>query len=220
MGPGARLPPERQLADRYAVSRPVMREVLRTLAERGRIESSPGRGTFVREAGMHDAARSLDAILRRQRPTPRAVLQARLTLERETAYLAVSHATDEDLVAIEVALNEFDASRDVMAQARADIRIHAAIARASHNPVLEIMFGSIAGLTHELMLRSLSDPLVSREGIPYHREIFKAIKRRKPQAARLAMERHLQVGMQTYGNDLDESLDVVARRKLEELLGE
>lgn len=220
MGPGSRLPPERQLAERYGVSRPLMREVLRILTERGLIESSPGRGTFVREARLPDAARSLDAIYRRQRLTPRAVFQARLTLERETAYLAASHATDDDLTAIETALEEFDASRDVMAQARADIRFHAAIARASHNPVLEIMFGSITALAHELMLRSLSDPQVSREGVPYHHEVLEAIKARSPQAARRAMAGHLQVGPRTYGTDLDENLDVVTRRKLEELLGE
>lgn len=218
--PGSRLPPERQLAERYAVSRPLMREVLRILAERGLIESSPGRGTFVREARLPDAARSLDAIYRRQRLTPRVVFQARLALERETAYLAAGNATAEDLTAIAAALNEFDASRDVMGKARADVRFHAAIARAGHNPVLEIMFGSIAGLTHQLMLRSLSDPLVSREGVPYHREVLAAIKARSPQAARRAMAGHLQVGLRTYGADLDDSLDVVTRRKLEELLGE
>lgn len=220
MGPGSRLPSERQLAERYAVSRPLIREVLRILAERGLVESLRGRGTFVREARLPDAVLSLNAIYRHQRLTPRAVFQARLTLERDTAYLAASHATDDDLAVIGAALDEFDASRDVMAQARADIRFHAAIARASHNPVLEIMFGSIAGLAHELMLRSLSDQLVSREGIPYHHEVFKAIKARSPQAARRAIAGHLQVGPRTYGADLDESLDVVTRRELEELLGE
>lgn len=218
--PGTRLPPERQLSERYGVSRPVMREVLQILAERGLIESSPGRGTFAREARLADIARPLDVLYRRQRPTPRAVVQARRTLERETAFLAAQSATADDLTALQEALGQFDAARDVMAQAQADIKFHAAVARASHNPVLEIMFGSISGLAHELMLRSLGDPTVSREGVPYHQEIFKAIKAKRPEAARRAMEGHLQVSLRLYGSDLDESLDVVARRKLEELLGQ
>ena len=47
--PGAKLPSERQLAERYGVSRPVVRESLRRLQERGLIVVQPGRGSYVRE---------------------------------------------------------------------------------------------------------------------------------------------------------------------------
>jgi len=49
-GVGSKLPSERQLADRFGVSRPVVREALRTLVERRLVEIHPGRGAFVRDA--------------------------------------------------------------------------------------------------------------------------------------------------------------------------
>ena len=87
--------------------------------------------------------------------------------------------------------NQFDRSTGLLEQARYDLAFHLAIARAAANPVIETMFGSIAGLTAELMLRSLSDPEVTRASVPFHRQICEAIRERDPARARLAMERHL-----------------------------
>lgn len=141
-----------------------------------------------------------------------------MMLERETAGLAAEHATAADLAEIEAMLIRFDQARDLLASARADIGFHAAVARAAHNPVIEMMFGSITTLTFEQMLRSLGDPNVSREGVPYHREIFTAIKSGDAEGARVAMAGHLTVALRTYGDDLDQSLELVAQRKIEQLL--
>jgi GntR family transcriptional repressor for pyruvate dehydrogenase complex len=89
----------------------------------------------------------------------------------------------------------------------------------SHNPVIETMFSSIASLTFELMLRSLSDPRVSREGLPYHREIADAIRGRNPARARKAIEGHLIIAQRLYGQDFDRGIDLVARRELERVFG-
>src|ERR671921_226020 len=72
---GARLPSERQLAERLKVSRPVVREVLRSLEERGLIEVSPGRGAFVRGLRGADVVGPLDTIYRRK-ATPRDLVEA------------------------------------------------------------------------------------------------------------------------------------------------
>jgi GntR family transcriptional regulator, transcriptional repressor for pyruvate dehydrogenase complex len=215
---GSKLDSERQLAQRFGVSRPMVREVLRALEERGLIEVLPGRGAFVRDVALADAVRPLDTIYRQRKPTPRELIQARMMLERETATLAAEHATEADLEAMEAALRRYDEARDLLARARADIAFHAAVAHASHNPVIETMFGSITTLTFELMLRSLGDPHVTREGVPYHREILNAISARDPEAARAAMAGHLTVALRMYGDDLDKSLDLVAQRKIEQLL--
>lgn len=215
---GSQLPSERRLAERFEVSRPVIREVLRSLEERGLIAVAPGRGTFVRAFRWEDAVRPLDTIYRRRQPTPRDLVEARMMLERETAALAAEHADDADLSAMEGALKSFEDSRDIVARARADIDFHAAVARASHNPVIETMFGSITPLAFELMLRSLGDPTVSREGIPYHREVLEAIRVHDSQRARDAMGGHLTIALHTYGQDLDRNLDLVAQHKIEQLL--
>jgi GntR family transcriptional repressor for pyruvate dehydrogenase complex len=217
--PGTKLPSERQLALRFGVSRPVVREALRSLVERGLIEISPGRGAFVRAARMTDAARPLDALYRRQNATPRDLVEARLMLEREAAGLAAARGEPAELDAMERVLERFDRTGDLIERARCDVAFHALIARMSHNPVIETMFSSIASLTFELMLRSLGDPAVSREGLPYHGEIFQAIRDRDPERARDAIEGHLLIARRLYGEDLDQRLDLVARRELERLFG-
>jgi GntR family transcriptional repressor for pyruvate dehydrogenase complex len=217
--PGTKLPSERQLAARFRVSRPVVREALRSLVERGLIEIAPGRGAFVRRARTSDAARPLDVLYRRQNATPRDLVEARLMLEREAAGLAAQRAEPHELEAMERALERFDRTDDLVERARCDLAFHALIARMSHNPVIETMFSSIASLTFELVLRSLGDPTVSREGLPYHREIFEAIRNRDLDRAREAIEGHLLIARRLYGDDLDRSLNLVARRQLERVFG-
>ena len=217
--PGTRLPSERQLAVRYGVSRPFVREALRSLVERGLIEISPGRGAFLRAPRLSDAARPLDAFYRRQNATPRDLVEARLMLEREAAGLAAERAEPHELEAMDRVLQRFDRTGDLIERARCDIAFHGLLARMSHNPVIETMFSSIAALTFELMLRSLSDPEVSREGLPYHREIADAIRGRDPDHAREAIEGHLVIAQRLYGQDFDRGIDLVARRELERVFG-
>jgi len=215
---GGRLPSEREMAHRYSVSRPVVREAIRGLAARHLIDVVPGRGAFVRGVRPADAAIGMDAFLRRRQPTPRDLVEARMTLECTAAALAAERATAVDARAIADALARFDAARNLLEQARYDLAFHLAVARAAHNPVIETMFGAISGLTIELMLRSLGDPLVTPASLPYHRAISDAIRDRDPDRARSAMTEHLQVAARTYGDDLDRSLESVARRELARLL--
>lgn len=218
--PGAKLPSERQLSERFHISRPVVREVLRELQERGLVEISPGRGTFVRSVGALDAGRLVEVLYRRGQTTPRQLVEARAMLEGQAARLAAERATDDDVAAMRRALEGFDSASGVIGRAKADIAFHSLVARASHNPVLDIMFGSISGLVFEQMLRSLDDPEVAARGVPYHRQVLEAIERRDASAAEAAMTGHLELAHHTYGSDLDESLERIAKRKVDALLGQ
>lgn len=215
---GAKLPSERQLADRYGVSRPIVREALRTLAERDLVEVRPGRGSYVRDARGGVTVGRLDALYRRTQATPRDLVEARTMLECTAAALAAERATEADRRVIETTLTEFDRARGVIEQTRYDMAFHLAVARAAANPVIETMFASIASLTVELMLRSLSDPTVRRISAPYHRQVADAIQARDPEGARTAMAEHLAVASRLYGEDYDRSIESVARRELERLL--
>lgn len=215
---GAKLPSERRLAERYGVSRPIVREALRSLVERNLVEIQPARGAFVRHVRATDAAGHLDALYRRSQATPRDLVEARTMLECTAVELAAQRATPEDLDAVARALAEFDRSATIVEQARYDMAFHLAIARAAHNPVIETMFGSITALTVELMLRSLGDPAVARVSVPIHREISQALRNRDTARARAAMARHLAVASSHYGEDYDRSIESVARRELERLL--
>lgn len=211
---GEKLPPERRLAEQFGLSRPVVREALRGLAERNLVEVVPGRGAYVRTLRKTDAARPLEMLFQRQRSTPRDLVEARTMLECEAAFLAATRARREDLRAMERALDRFESSVGLLEKVGYDLTFHASIARASHNPVVETMFVSITGLIAELMLRSLGDSHVSRVGLPYHREIYEAVERGDPEWARVAMAGHLLVGKRTYGDDYDRPLDVLSKQKL------
>jgi GntR family transcriptional regulator, transcriptional repressor for pyruvate dehydrogenase complex len=217
MTAGSKLPSERQLSEHYSVSRPIVREALRMLAERNLVEVMPGRGSYVRAPRSTDAAGYLDAHYRRSQATPRDLVEARTMLESTSASQAAERATPEELEAIEQALEGFAQSNGIVDQARYDLAFHLAIARAAHNPVIEAMFGSISSLTVELMLRSLSDPAVTQVSVPFHREIAEGIRARDPERARRAMTEHLAVASRLYGEDYDQSIERVARRELARL---
>lgn len=217
LSPGMKLPSERQLAEQYGVSRPIVREVLGTLAERNLVEIAPGRGSFVRGPRSTDAAEYLDAHYRRSQATPRDLVEARTMLESTAAGLAAERATTEDVAGIERALEAFERSSGILEQARYDLAFHLAIARAAANPVVETMFGSITGLALELMLRSLADPEVTRISVPFHRRIAEAIKERDVAGARCAMTEHLDVASRLYGDDYHRTIESVAQRELARL---
>lgn len=216
---GSKLPSERAIAEEYGLSRPAVREALRDLAGRGHIEIVPGRGAYVRRVRAGDLAGPLEAFYRRQRVTPRDLVEARKMIECEAAFLAAGRSGREDLEAMELALARFDHSADLVDRTRYDIAFHMSIVRAAHNPVVETMYGSIRGLVVQLMLRSLGDPTVSRAGIPYHREIYEAIRDGEGERARSSMSGHLMIAERLYGHDLDRNLYGVFERELERLLG-
>lgn len=201
--PGARLPSERELAAEVGLSRPMVREALGRLVERGSVEVHAGRGAFVRRAGPDDAARPLDRLYRRQAVTARSLVEARSMLEGEAAALAAERADEDDLALLRHHLDAFDAAVTITDRAREDLAFHAAVVAAAHNPVIATMFASMRRFIWQQLLRSLEDRDVSREGIPHHRDLYTAITERDPQAARLAAVGHMQVALRWYGTDLD-----------------
>ena len=219
LGPGDRLPSERTLAERFGVSRPVVREALQRLQERGMIHVAPGSGAYLREVSALDWARPLDAAGLHRTATTRQLVEARTMLEERAAALAAERATEEDITNMRHALASFAGASNVIERARFDIAFHSLLARASHNPVIEMMFGAIAPLVFEVMLRSLDDPQVTTQGAPFHEKALEAIEEGNPEAAAIAMRDHVDVASQLFGADFDAPVSSVARRKVDTLLG-
>lgn len=211
---GGKLPSERQLADQYGVSRPVVREVLRTLKERRLIEVHAGRGAFVRRVRSTDAASQMGVLFRRAHVTARNLIEARSTLECAAAELAAARAQAGDLVLLRKTLAGLAGSTDVVEQARLDLTFHFGIVRAARNPVIESMLAAVTEPMVELMIRSLIDPNVAETALDLHAEILTAIEASDGEAASRAMAEHIAVAAQFYGEDLDRSVETVARREL------
>lgn len=204
---GEPLPSERSLADSLGVSRSLVREALRGLEQRGLLEIVPGKGAYPRDPSTADAARVMRDVFAAGNATVRHLVEARATLEAQTAVLAARRATPADLDAIRRALKDFEAADSLVAKAMADIAFHSLVARASHNPVLAIMFESISTLVFEQMLRSLADLGTVRRGAPLHHAVLHALESKDAEGAGEAMTRHIRVAERTYGDDLDARLD-------------
>lgn len=211
--PGARLPSERSLAETFKLSRPLVREVLRGLEERGHIEVIPARGSFVRGPNASDASRPLHSLYQRSGVTAHHLVVARIMLECEAASLAAASSDAEAKDRIRQILVAHESAVDTSERADLDVAFHEAIVRASGNPVLRIMFGSIRPLVRGLIIRSLTDREVRRAGEPLHHDILKAILAADAQAARDAMHTHVSLALQYYGDDLDQPLSTVLRNR-------
>jgi GntR family transcriptional regulator, transcriptional repressor for pyruvate dehydrogenase complex len=214
LAPNSRLRSERQLAVEFGVSRPIVREALRSLVERGLIEIAPSRGAFVSGETGPRRFPPLDIEYRRRGTTARQLSEARLMLEMEAAALATEHADEADISKIGAALERLEASATPLERVRYDLAFHISMVSAAHNPVIETMFASIQGLTLELMVRSASDENIIRQSAPYHRIAFDAIRHRDAAAARAAIRSHLSVAASTYGEDYDRSLESMAAASL------
>ena len=209
-----RLPSERQLAREFGVSRPVVREALRSLVERRLIDVEPSRGAYVRGETGPRRPQPFDLDYLRRGTTARQLSEARLMLETEAAALAAEHADTDDLAALQTAVERLEASPTPLDRVRNDLAFHAALVAASHNPVIETMFAAIQGLTVELMVRSAGDAEIVRRSEPYHRIAYQAVADRDAGAARAAIQAHLGIAAATYGADYDESLDTTAASAL------
>jgi len=107
--PEDRLPSERQLAVEFGASRPMVREALRSLVERGLIEVESGRGAFVRGDTGPRRFQQIDLEYRRRGTTARQLSETRLMLETEAAALATQYADDADLAILAAGRERYDA---------------------------------------------------------------------------------------------------------------
>ena len=189
--PGQRLPKEADLAERFQVSRIVIREAMKVLEDRGVVEVSAGRGTFTLTPSPGKVKEVLMRLFNDQ-PIPslmemERMLELRQILEETAAGLAAVRANQEDLDAMASALEAMRRGGSETEVIDADLRFHCAIAKATCNHYFEIV---IEPLTHTF-IQQMKLTNVSNVGLELHHHIFQAIRARNPVAARQAVRRLL-----------------------------
>jgi GntR family transcriptional regulator, transcriptional repressor for pyruvate dehydrogenase complex len=191
--PGNQLPPERELAQQFGVSRTAVREAVKALREKGLVEAYPGRGTFVTDGTSHAIRQSLDRMIRIGQPEGSTYLaEVREILEPEIAALAATRADAEDLTSMREAVSIMDkAKRDSDAFIEADLDFHLALAEAAANPLILSLIDSIVGLLREQRLRIFQVEGGPERGQYHHKRIMEAIEKHDPLGAREAMKAHL-----------------------------
>ena len=191
---GDQLPSERELAEQFAVSRTAVREAVKALRQKGLVEIRPGRGTFITN-GTPDTIRNSLGMLIKMGATKGSgnLVEVREILEPEIAALAATRITDEFITAMQDAVNIMETALDnVDMFVEADLDFHLALAEATQNPIIPILMDSIIDLLREQRKRIGLTKGGLRRGQVHHKKILDAVTRRDAQAARKAMQNHLQ----------------------------
>jgi GntR family transcriptional repressor for pyruvate dehydrogenase complex len=191
--PGDKLPPERQLAEVFNVSRSSIRDGIHTLEIAGLLERRQGAGTVVRELSANSVVTPLSSVLVQKRQLVSELLDVRKMLEPGLAARAAVNATPDDLGEMEDILRR---QREKVARGEPtideDSEFHYAIALAANNTVILKVLDVLMDLLRDTRERSLQVEGRLQKSFAGHRQILSALKRRDSEAAEKAMRRHLQ----------------------------
>jgi GntR family transcriptional regulator, transcriptional repressor for pyruvate dehydrogenase complex len=193
--PGQRLPSERELGEQFGVSRTVIREAIRSLAARGLVNVTSGRGIEVGKIDSGDVTTSMRLFVRGHSNLHYGkVHEVRTAVEVQTAGLAAVRATPEDIARLQElcdAFRESIAAGDLPKASELDFQFHQELARASGNELLLAMLDSIADVLREVRSQAMVHAGVAEAGLKAHRWILQCISAGDPESARRAMEKHL-----------------------------
>jgi len=189
---GDQLPPERDLAEKFLVSRTSVREALRALESVGLIEIRPGEGTFVREVSVEALVEPLALVLLSQRAMIEELFEARRMLEPVIARLAAQRATKDEVQEMERILEaqakEISSGNTGLAQ---DAAFHAAIGTAAHNRAITRIVHALMDLLGQSREESISTPGRPTRSHEDHQRILAAIRVSDAAGAERAMLAHV-----------------------------
>lgn len=196
--PGDRLPAERDLADRMAVSRPSLREAIADLQDRGLVVSRAGSGMFVTDTLTSAFSDPLVALFSRHDEAVFDYLSLRRDMEGLAAERAALQATDADLEVIATIFAKMETAsqkRSPEEEAHIDADFHLAIVEASHNVMMLHLMRALYGLLREGVFYNRSVMFKQRTTrdalLEQHRAINTALQARDAAGARAAVEAHL-----------------------------
>jgi DNA-binding FadR family transcriptional regulator len=189
LGPGVRLPSERELADQLGISRSTLRQAITTLVQSGHLMSVRGRGggTFVvQEPPLAEGSPTGPV-----REDWREVLDLRAAIEVGTATLAADRASDDDFALMRECVDRMAAASEFDDYRRADIRFHMAIAEASGVPRLVGLVGEVEAEVSELIAHIAHPPEVLDHSNAEHARMIEALERHDATRAVRLLRRHL-----------------------------
>jgi len=195
LGPGDRLPPERELAEQFGLSRMSVRDALRTLESCGLVEIKVGStgGAFIREPNFDPFRETLSSMLRSKKANILELAETRKIVETAIAGLAAQRASKEDLREMREAV---EAARHALKSGDPNygphsVRFHAALTNAAKNHVLNLTARSFRAFFSDVLEKLLPSTDMAERAIADHWELYKAVEAHNADRARDLMAQHL-----------------------------
>jgi GntR family transcriptional repressor for pyruvate dehydrogenase complex len=186
------LPGEIELSNQFGVSRPVVREAIKSLKSRGFLEIRRGKGggSYVSDLDQLFFKENFADLIRLKKIRVDDLVQARLFIEPEVVKLVVANATDQDLDKIHKNLIEFEEATDPDIRDRLVNEYHKLIGRFCGNPLYSVLMDSIMDF-YEAYMRVIKPSSELLDNIGDHSKIFQAIKERDTEKAVRLTKRHI-----------------------------
>jgi DNA-binding FadR family transcriptional regulator len=193
---GQKLPPERELAERFQTSRVALREALRSLEKEGMItiKRGSGGGAFVAEfdRALRALTNSLNTVVKLGQAKSAHLTEVRTILEPQITQLATQRATPEDLIAIEsVVLAQEEELRAGHLSRKLDMDFHGRLAEAAHNPIFNIVVNAVNESIRGAISRSKLSREMRAQVVNYHRNILDAVRGGDAAGAQRIMAEHV-----------------------------
>ena len=192
--PGARLPPERELAERFGVSRNTLREALRSLEHAGLLQLRQGAtgGAFVRESNNEAVVTGMRDMYHLGAIEPQHLTEARIWIEAVVIRAACARAKAADLTALQANIDAAAAAHhgdDFFGTAELHLEFHRLLARTTRNPVLVLMMDAVMGVMRQFLasIGPADNPYV----LPSRKRFMQHLTARDADAAVAEMEQHL-----------------------------
>ena len=195
---GQKLPPERELAVQFEVSRPSLREAIQKLEAKGLVSRRQGGGTFVSDNILAGFADPLFNLMSQSYESQFDLLEFRHGIEGMSAYYAAMRGTKADFDEIQAkheAIGNAQLDNDYKEEAVAVFDFYLAICAASHNGVILHLARSMSALLIDNIEQNLTilaqRPDIFAQIADYRTRLMTAILSGQPQKAWGASHRHL-----------------------------
>ena len=196
---GDKLPTEMVLCERLKVGRSTVREAVKALQVMGYVQIEPGRGAFLKRKNLDSPVQGLLSWLGNRKAEVADIIEVRMQLEPLAGRLAVERGTDEEIAGIDAIRLEFES---VLAAGSLDAdtgehlgaldeKLHAAIAEASHNPLLIHLNALVTVAFKQFRSHSFKVEAHAKNAVSPHRKIVAALQKRDANAAQRSMKDHM-----------------------------
>ncbi len=220
---GERLPSERDLALKFEVSRPSVREAIADLEARDLVETRPGAGVYIAQVLGSAFSPALVEMFSSHKEARYDYLTFRRDLEGMAAERAAVNASDTDLEVIRHIFQRMEAAhtkRNPQLESMIDAEFHMAVVDAAHNVIMLHMMRSMFEMLHAGVFynRSLlfENKSVRTRLLEQHRDLFEALIARDPVRARQAVDDHLGfIELAMLQQEKDEGHEETARQRFE-----